>query len=259
MASASEGLKRVTLELGGNDAAIVLPDVDPVEVAEKLFWAAFTNNGQVCIASKRMYIHRDVYEPIKAALVAYAATVKMGNGADEGVRLGPINNKLQYERVRGLIADSKAEGYSFVIGGEVPEGPGYFVPVSIVDNPPELSRIVQEEQFGPVLPLLVFDSVDEVVGRANATPYGLGASIWSKDVTAALELSTRIASGSVWINDANYLSPLGAFGGHKSSGVGSEGALEGLLAYTNAQTVYVKKSAPAVAASEPVDATPGDA
>jgi aldehyde dehydrogenase (NAD+) len=147
-----------------------------------------------------------------------------------------------------LIADAKAKGYNFVLGGEVSPGPGYFVPISIIDNPPEDSRIVQEEQFGPVLPLMKFDDIDDVIARTNATDYGLGASIWSADEDKALALSSRIASGTVWINEAGYLSPLGAFGGMKQSGLGSEGALEGLLEYTNAQTVYVKKKVAAPAA-----------
>lgn len=248
MASASETLKRVTLELGGNDAAIVLPDVDVAEVAEKLFWAAFGNSGQICIATKRMYVHKDIYEPLKTAIVDYAKTVKMGDGAEQGTQLGPINNKLQYERVLDLIADSKAKGYKFLMGGDVSPAPGYFVPITIIDNPPENSRIVQEEQFGPVLPLLSFDTLEEAIDRANASPYGLGASIWTADEAKALDISSRIATGTVWINETQHLSPLGAFGGHKQSGLGSEGALEGLLEYTNTQTVYIKK--PAVAAAQ---------
>lgn len=248
MASAAETLKRVTLELGGNDAAIVLPDVDVAEVAEKLFWAAFGNSGQICIATKRMYVHKDIYEPLKTAIVDYAKTVKMGDGAEQGTQLGPINNKLQYERVLDLIADSKAKGYKFLMGGDVSPAPGYFVPITIIDNPPENSRIVQEEQFGPVLPLLSFDTLEEAIDRANASPYGLGASIWTADEAMALDISARIAAGTVWINETQHLSPLGAFGGHKQSGLGSEGALEGLLEYTNTQTVYIKK--PAVAAAQ---------
>ncbi len=242
MASAADTLKRVTLELGGNDAAIVLPDVDVAAVAEQLFWAAFRNSGQICIATKRMYVHRDVYEPLKAALVAYAATVQVGDGAQQGTRLGPIQNHQQYARVLDLIADAKAKGYKFLIGGEHSAAPGYFVPVSLIDNPPDDARIVQEEQFGPVLPLLKFDHVDEAVARANASDYGLGASVWSADTDAALAVGARLQAGTVWINESGYLSPLAAFGGHKQSGLGVEGGLDGLLEYTNAQTTFVKKA-----------------
>jgi acyl-CoA reductase-like NAD-dependent aldehyde dehydrogenase len=245
MASAAATLKRVTLELGGNDPAIVLPDVDPAAVAEQLFWAAFRNTGQICIATKRMYVHKDVYEPIRDALVEYAKTVKVGDGSEQGTQLGPIQNRLQYQRVLELIEDAKAQGYKFLVGGERSEAPGYFIPVTIIDNPPENSRIVREEQFGPVLPLIKFDDIDEVVGRANDTEYGLGASVWSADEERAMAIAGRLQAGTVWINETQHLSPLGAFGGHKTSGLGVEGALEGLLEYTNAQTTYLRKAAAA--------------
>jgi aldehyde dehydrogenase (NAD+) len=241
MQSASATLKRVTLELGGNDPAIVMPDVDVEKVAEELFWAAFRNNGQICIATKRMYVHKDVYEPLKAAVVAYAKTVKVGDGAEQGTQIGPLNNKLQYDRVLDLIQDARAKGYDFLIGGEKTDAPGYFIPVTIIDNPPEDSRIVQEEQFGPVLPLLKFDDIDEVVARANATDYGLGGSVWSSDEDKAVAIAERISSGTVWINETQHLTPLAAFGGMKQSGVGVEGGVEGLLEYTNAQTIVRRK------------------
>ena len=241
MASAAPTLKRVTLELGGNDPAIVMGDVDVEKVAEQLFWAAFGNNGQICIATKRMYVHKDVYEPLKHALVAYAATVKVGDGAEQGTRLGPINNRPQYERVLGLIQDAKDKGYDFLVGGTSADVPGFFVPVTIIYNPPEDSRIVQEEQFGPVLPLIKFDDYDDVIARANATEYGLGASVWGADEDKAFDLAQRIASGTVWVNETQHLSPLAAFGGMKQSGVGVEGGIEGLLEYTATQTLVRKR------------------
>ncbi len=243
MQSASATLKRVTLELGGNDPAIVLPDADVAAVAEKLFWAAFANNGQVCIATKRMYVHEDIYDALKEALVAYAATVKVGDGAEQGTRLGPINNRPQYERVLDLIRDAKERGYTFLTGGETSNAPGYFIPVTILDNPPEDSLIVQEEQFGPVLPLLKFRDVDDAVARANASDYGLGASVWGNDEEAAFAVAERIASGTVWVNETQHLTPLAAFGGVKQSGVGAEGGLEGLLEYTNVKTLVRRRQA----------------
>jgi acyl-CoA reductase-like NAD-dependent aldehyde dehydrogenase len=241
MESAAPTLKRVTLELGGNDAAIVMPDVDVEKVAEELFWAAFRNNGQICIATKRMYVHEDIYEELKDALVAYAKTVKVGDGSEQGTQIGPINNEPQYARVLELIQDAKDQGYTFLVGGEAADVPGYFIPVTILDNPPEDSRIVQEEQFGPVLPLIKFDDVDDVVARANATDYGLGGSVWGQDEDKAFAVAERIASGTVWINETQHLSPTAAFGGMKQSGVGVEGGLEGLLEYTNAQTIVRRK------------------
>lgn len=243
MQSASATLKRVTLELGGNDAAIVMPDADVEKVAEELFWAAFRNNGQICIATKRMYVHRDIYDPLKTALVAYAKTVKVGDGSQQGTQIGPINNKPQYDRVLDLIQDARDQGYTFLMGGEAADVPGYFVPITILDNPPEDSRIVQEEQFGPVLPLIAFDDLDDVVARANATDYGLGGSVWGEDEDAALAVAQRIASGTVWVNETQHLSPTAAFGGMKQSGIGVEGGREGLLEYTNAQTIVRRKRA----------------
>jgi len=241
MASAADSLKRITLELGGNDAAIVMPDVDVEKVAEQLFWAAFRNTGQICIASKRMYVHKDVYEPLKKAIADYAATVKMGDGAEQGTQLGPIQNKQQYQRVLELIADAKANGYPFLIGGEASTAPGYFVPITILDNPPENARIVQEEQFGPILPLLKVDSIEEALERANASEYGLGGSVWSSDIDAALAVGERLQTGTVWINETQHLSPLVSFAGHKQSGLGVENGIDGLLEYTNTQTIVVRK------------------
>lgn len=241
MESAAPTLKRVTLELGGNDAAIVMPDVDVEKVAEELFWAAFRNNGQICIATKRMYVHRDIYEPLKDALVAYARTVKVGDGSEQGTQIGPINNAPQYRRVLDLIQDAKDKGYTFLTGGNPSDVPGYFVPITILDNPPEDSRIVQEEQFGPVLPLLKFDNYDDVIARANATEYGLGGSVWGNDEDKAFDLAQRIASGTVWVNETQHLTPTSAFGGKKQSGVGVEGGVDGLLEYTNAQTLVRRK------------------
>lgn len=237
MQSASATLKRVTLELGGNDPAIVLPDADVEKIAEQLFWAAFTNNGQICIATKRMYIHEDVYEPLKEALVRYAKTVKVGDGSEQGIQLGPVNNRPQYERVLDLIRDARDRGYKFLLGGDQSPTPGFFVPITIIDNPPEDSRIVQEEQFGPILPLIRFSDVDDVVKKANASEYGLGASVWGSDEEAAYAVAQRIASGTVWVNETQHLTPLAAFGGMKQSGMGVEGGIEGLLEYTSAQTV----------------------
>ncbi|MES2264635.1 MAG: aldehyde dehydrogenase family protein [Pseudomonadota bacterium] len=243
--SAAGNLKRVTLELGGNDPAIVLPDVNVDEIAPRLFWSAFKNSGQVCIATKRMYVHKDIYDDVARALVAYARTVKVGNGADEGTQLGPVQNRPQYERVKNLIEDAHAHGLRFLAGGEVPVGPGYFLPISIVDNPPEDARVVSEEAFGPVLPLLRYDDIDEAVRRANDSPYGLGASVWSADTDRALSVAVRLECGNVWINDCQYLRPNAMFAGHKQSGIGVENGVEGLLEYTNPQTIVMRKSAAA--------------
>lgn len=238
MESASANLKRLTLELGGNDAAIVLDDADVDAIAEPLFWACFANSGQVCVAAKRVYVHEAVYDRLAVALKAIAARVAVGNGADEGTQLGPVQNRAQYDRVRGLIADSQAAGHRFLTGGEVREGQGYFVPVTIIDNPPEQARVVQEEAFGPVVPLIRYSDLDDAITRANACEYGLGGSVWSTDMDRAQAVAARMETGTVWINSAQGLSPYAAFAGHKQSGLGVENGLDGLLEFTAPQSVY---------------------
>lgn len=242
MASASGNLKRITLELGGNDPAIVLPDVDVKETAEKLFWAAFQNSAQFCVAAKRLYIHEDIYDDLAAELVSYAKTVKVGDGLKQGTDLGPIQNRMQFEKLKDLLSDAKTNGCRFLLGGDVSDEPGFFVPVTIVDNPSEDSRVVVEEAFGPILPLLKFNDLDDVIARANDTEYGLAASVWSKDIKAARKIAERIEAGTVWINEIHTFSPHVAFGGHKQSGIGIENAIDGLAEYTNSQTLVVNSA-----------------
>ncbi|WP_200964458.1 aldehyde dehydrogenase family protein [Achromobacter sp. Root83] len=239
MQSASGRLKRVTLELGGNDAAIVLPDVDVKDTAGKLFWGAFRNSSQYCLATKRLYVHESIYDAFADALAGYAAGVVVGDGAQPGTGLGPIQNRVQFERVKDLIADAHRTGVRFLTGGDVPEGKGYFVPVTILDNPPDDARSVVEEAFGPVLPLLKYRDIDEAIRRANDTEYGLGGSVWCRDEALAQSIARRLETGTVWINHIHAMSPDVPFGGHKQSGLGVENAQDGLLEYTNAQTVAV--------------------
>lgn len=242
MRSAAGTLKRITLELGGNDPAIVLPDVDAKKVAPQLFWAAFQNNAQFCNATKRLYVHEDVYDEVVAELVSYAKTVKVGNGADADTGLGPIQNEPQYRKVLEYFADCRANGYRFALGGDVPTTPsGWFIPVTLVDNPPEDSRIVAEEPFGPILPILKWRDEEDVIQRANNTPYGLGASVWGRDLQAVQRIGERIAAGTVWLNEIHQYSPGQAFGGHKESGIGCENSLHGLMEYTNWQTLTLNK------------------
>lgn len=251
MESASATLKRVTLELGGNDAAIVLPDVDVDRVAKQVFAAAFGNSGQICVAVKRLYIHADIYDRFAAALTDLARAAKVGDGAEQGTRFGPMQNAAQYDRVVELIEDAKANGYRFLTGGEAMDRPGYFLPLTLIDNPPEDSRIVAEEQFGPVLPLLKFDDIADVVRRANDSPYGLGGQVWSGDADKALEIGSLLDTGNVFINQTQAIYAHSPFGGHKASGVGVESALDGLLAYTNAQTVAVSRKSVAAPVAVP--------
>lgn len=237
MSSAAGTLKRVTLELGGNDPAIVLPDVDPRSVAKELFWASFQNSAQFCVASKRLYIHESIYDQVAAALVEYAATVRVGDGSAADTDLGPLQNRMQYDKVCDLIEASRRQGLRFLAGGTIPVGAGYFIPVTLIDNPPDDARCVVEEAFGPVLPLLKYSDIDEVVARANRTEYGLAASVWGRDLVQAEAVARRLEAGTVWINQIHVFAPGIAFGGHKQSGIGIENALDGLSEYTNLQTV----------------------
>ena len=242
MESAAGTLKRLTLELGGNDAAIVLPDIDVKQTAKNIFWAAFQNSAQLCVAAKRLYIHTDIYDAVAQELVSYAKTVVTGDGSKAGVDLGPVQNKMQFDKVQSLLADAREQGLRFLWSGKVPQGPGYFIPVTIIDNPPETSRVVVEEAFGPVLPLLRFSTIDEVVLRANDSIYGLGASVWSADPIAARKIAERLETGTVWINEIHAFSPHATFAGHKQSGLGVEHAIQGLLEFTNAQSIITRKT-----------------
>jgi len=241
MESASKDLKRLTLELGGNDAAIVMPDVDLDEVAQKIFFGAFFNSAQICVATKRLYVHEAVYDGLRDRLAAIARTVKVGDGAEQGTVLGPIQNQRQYQRVMELLDDAKANQLTLIQGAAIPEGGGYFVPVTIVDNPPEASRVVQEEAFGPILPMLKFRDIDEVIDRVNDSEYGLAGAVWSKDVAGAMEIARRMETGTVWVNQNLNLREDTPFAGHKQSGFGVENGLEGLLEYMTPQAVYVAK------------------
>ena len=244
METAARDLKRITLELGGNDASIVLPDADVEKVAEQLFWSSFSNAGQVCIAAKRIYIHEDIYDDLSKAIADYAKGVTVGDGSQQGTGVGPIQNRKQFERVCELIQDAKDKGYNFLTGGDTdPSGTGYYVPITILDNPPEDARIVAEEQFGPVMPLMKFATVDEAIERANASEYGLAGAIWSKDTDAAVEIAEQLETGTVWINEFMHLSPFAPFGGHKQSGFGAEYGIDGLKEFTYPQVITVKRDA----------------
>lgn len=240
--SAAGTVKRLTLEMGGNDAAIVMPDADWKSIIPQLFWGAIGNSGQWCVGIKRLYIHRSFHAPFVAAFVDYARQQKLGNGLDAEVTVGPVQNKMQFDKVRTFLDDIKANGQNIVLGGEVDDSrPGYFIPVTVVDNPPEQSKIVQEEQFGPIVPIIVYDDVDDVIERANDSPFGLGGSVWGRDTRAAVAVANRLETGMVWVNEMHTQGVDIPFGGHKQSGVGTEQGHEGRLLFTNPKTVLIKK------------------
>jgi acyl-CoA reductase-like NAD-dependent aldehyde dehydrogenase len=234
MMSAAATMKRLTLEMGGNDAAIVLPDCDPQAIAENLFWGGFINSGQTCAAMKRLYVHDDIFEAVCEALVAFARNIPVGPGMDESSILGPLNNKRQFDKVSRLVADGVRNG-RVLLGGE--PGEGLFFPVTLIADLPPDAPLVAEEQFGPALPILRYADIEDAIAMANASDNGLGGSVWSKDIDAAKRVAGRLECGSVWINKHGAIQPNAPFGGTKKSGIGVEFGEEGLAEYTDIQVI----------------------
>ncbi len=240
MASVASTLKRLTLELGGNDAAIVLDDVDVKETAAKVFQGAMFNSGQVCLAIKRVYVPESMYEAMCAELTRLANAAVVGDGLDPATQLGPIQNKAQYEKVKEFIDDARAHG-NIIAGGKPLAGDGYFIPPTIVRDIPDDSRLVREEQFGPVLPVLKYSSLDDAIARANGTDYGLGGTVWGRDLDRANEVAQRMVTGTIWINKHLELPPDIPFGGAKQSGLGTEMGQEGLEEFTQSKIINMAK------------------
>ena len=240
MASVAGTVKRLTLELGGNDAAIVLDDVDPRAVAPKIFQAAMVNSGQVCLAAKRVYVHDSQYDALCAELARLAEAAVVGNGLEAGTQFGPLQNKAQFEKVQGFIAEARERG-QIIAGGTPVAGAGYFIRPTIVRDIPDDTRLVREEQFGPVLPILRYSNLDEAIARANSTEYGLGATIWSSNLARAYEVALKIDSGTVWINKHLDLPPDVPMGGAKQSGFGIEMGQDGLEEFTQAKIINMAR------------------
>ncbi|HKP08610.1 MAG TPA: aldehyde dehydrogenase family protein [Microbacterium sp.] len=229
--SSAGNLARLTLELGGNDAGIVLPGTDPAAIAENLFWGCFINSGQTCAALKRLYVHDSVYDQVVDTLAGMAQAMPMGRGLDEGNVLGPLQNEKQFDIVKDLVDDARERGARVVTGGEAaPELGPLFYRATVVADIEDGARLVDEEQFGPVIPVIRYSDVDDAVRRANASEQGLGASVWSADVDAAVEVAQRLQAGTVWINGHGGLNPMVPFGGTKASGYGQEFGVAGLKA-----------------------------
>ncbi|SFS24082.1 aldehyde dehydrogenase family protein [Pseudomonas sp. NFACC42-2] len=243
MRGAASNLKRLTLELGGNDAAIVLPGTAVEAVAEEIFQAAFLNMGQTCAALKRLYIHESQYEAFADALTHIAARQVVGDGLDAGVTFGPVQNLEQLELVEALVDDARANGARVLCGGARLDLPGFFYPPTLVADVTDGHRLVDEEQFGPVLPLIAYRDVEDVLKRANAGDMGLGGSVWGPDVEQAQALASRLESGVAWVNCHAQIQPNTPFGGSKMSGFGVEFGLEGLLEFTGQQLLFVRKQA----------------
>ncbi|GKT91841.1 aldehyde dehydrogenase [Colletotrichum tofieldiae] len=272
MQSASKTLKRVTLEL-----YVLVPcfipvptaHVDskkrvemtrqlsfPMSISTKLLrskiddiyadqaqvaFFAFLNSGQICLNLKRIYVHETIFERFKKSLVKHVKGYNLGDGSQQGVTHGPLQNSMQYERVKTFFSDIKTQGWEVAVGGEINTSQGYFITPTIIDRPPEKSRIVVEEPFGPIVPLLSWREEDEVIERANDTAMGLGASVWTNDLEKAARVAKQIQAGNVWINTHFDLSPLAPFAGHKESGIGAEWGTNGLKGFCNVQTLFLNK------------------
>lgn len=242
MAAGSTTLKRMTLELGGNDSGIVLDDCDPEVVSQQLFDSAFANNGQVCIALKRLYVHDSQYDAICAKLAEIASAAIVGPGLRQGTQLGPVQNRVQYDKLKALIEETRDQG-KIIAGGDSPDGPGFFINPTIVRDIADDARLVTDEQFGPVLPVMRYADIDEVVARANNTSFGLGNSVWSASIEKAGAVAEKLDSGSVWINKHGDIGPDTPFAGAKMSGVGIEMGMHGLLEFTQAKVMNYAKAA----------------
>ncbi|MFF4750305.1 aldehyde dehydrogenase family protein [Streptomyces sp. NPDC002514] len=237
-AAAADDLKRLTLELGGNDPAIVLDDADPEQIADRLFWAAFRNNGQVCLAVKRVYAPERLHADLVEALAARARSVRVDAGTAEGAQLGPLNNRPQLDRVTDLVADALRQGALAAAGGAPLDRPGYFYRPTILTRLTDGTRIVDEEQFGPALPVIAYRDLADAVERANASPYGLTASVWSPDLDRAGQVAAELDAGQVSVNVHGLgVRPDLPFGGHKWSGLGVENGPWGLYGFTDLQVL----------------------
>lgn len=233
--AAAAGLKRVTLELGGNDPAILLDDADVADTVRRLFWTAFENNGQTCLAVKRVYVPRALHDEVVAAFAARAAKVRVRDGRDPEAQLGPLHSRMQLDRVTALLEGALADGAQLAAGGARIGERGFFHQPTIVAGARDGMALVDEEQFGPVLPIVAYDDEAAALAAANATHFGLGASVWSADPERAAAVGAAVESGTLWINAHLRVSDAQPFGGVKWSGAGLENGRAGWEAFTEVQ------------------------
>ncbi|KZL84179.1 aldehyde dehydrogenase [Colletotrichum incanum] len=233
--SCAKTLKKCLLELGGNDAAI--------KCLPKIATLAFLNSEQLCMLVKRIYVHEKIYDTFRDAMVDFTKNhIKTGGGFEPDIVVGPVQNKVQYELVKDMYAQIEKCGWNVALQGSVREtSKGYFIEPASIDNPPEDSRVVMEEPFGLIVPLLNWSSEDDVIDRANALETGLGASVWSKDLKRAEQMGRCLSAGSVWINSHFDVAPNVPSGGHNQSGIGMEWGIEGFKQYTNSRSLWVWK------------------
>ncbi len=241
-AKTGRDLKRVTLELGGKSANIILPDAD-LDAAVKGSWTAiYFNSGQACNAGSRLFVPKENFDEVVSALAERAAGAQIGPGLDKGTQVGPLVSAEQLERVTGYIESGKSEGAELVTGGEAPDGGGYFVAPTLFTTTSDDLKIAREEIFGPVLVAMPYETLDEVARRANDTEYGLAAGVWTRSLSSAHKLAARLRAGSIYINQWGMADASAPFGGFKASGVGREHGHAGLDAYLEVKTVWASLS-----------------
>lgn len=233
--SAAQTFKRVTLELGGNDPAIVLPDADIEATADGIARSAFANCGQVCMAIKRVYVHADSHDALVEALAKRASAIRIGPGTDPDAQMGPLQNHMQYEKVTALLRGLAPD--HIVTGGTIPAGDGYFIHPTIVTGLPDDAPLVRDEQFGPILPILSYEDLDDAIRRANATEFGLGSSVWTSDIAMGQQIAQQFEAGLSWVNRHGGNGRDVPFGGAKQSGYGREQGVVGMQSYMEMQVV----------------------
>ncbi len=241
MESASHSLKRVTLELGGNDAGIVLPGTNIAPLLEKLFWGCFINAGQTCAALKRLYVHDSQYAEVVQQFAAYVEEIPVGNGLDPKTLIGPISNRMQLEKAMALVEEARSRGARIVTGGKKPEGRGFVYPLTVIADATDEMRVVKEEQFAPVIPIVRYRTIEEAIRRANSLEVGLGGSVWGDDPEAAASYAGQLECGTAWVNQHGVINPMTPFGGVKCSGIGVEFGVDGLKEYTTVQALNVAR------------------
>lgn len=232
-------LKRMTLELGGHAPVIVMPDVDVEKVTAELVSSKFKNAGQICVAPSRFYVHRAIAPAFLSAFVRRASALKIGHGLEPATELGPLVSARRREAVDSLVRRTVAAGAKLECGGRAPPGidRGFFYEPTVLSSVPDEAPVLREEPFGPIAPIMVFDDVNDAIARANATPYGLGAYLFSRDAAAAADIAGRLEAGMVGVNCTNLSLADSPFGGVKHSGFGREGGFLGLLEYVSPKFV----------------------